>query len=215
MNAPIVRLFALVAAAVRRARVRVHVALDGVRAPRRCATTRTTGARCSRSSGSSAGMIRAADGTVLAAQRAGARQDTLRRAAIPPASCSPTRSATRTRRSGAPGLEQLLQRPADRPPHRARRRVDSLLGTRATSATTCARRSTRRPSRSPSTRSAGRKGAVVALDVKTGAVRVMASGPRYDPNDLDEAARSSARPTTRTRRCQPRHAGRATRRARR
>jgi penicillin-binding protein A len=30
------------------------------------------------------------------------------------------------------------------------------------------------------------KGAVVALDVKTGAVRVMASSPPYDPNDLDD-----------------------------
>jgi len=31
-----------------------------------------------------------------------------------------------------------------------------------------------------------RKGAVVALDVGTGAVRVMASAPSYDPNDLDD-----------------------------
>jgi penicillin-binding protein A len=30
------------------------------------------------------------------------------------------------------------------------------------------------------------KGAVVALDIKTGAVRVMASSPPYDPNDLDD-----------------------------
>jgi len=35
----------------------------------------------------------------------------------------------------------------------------------------------------------GRKGAVVALDVETGAVRVMASNPSFDPNDLDEGRR--------------------------
>ena len=51
--------------AVRAAR-RVHVALDGVRAPRSCATTRSTGASCSRSSASSAAPIRARDGTLLA-----------------------------------------------------------------------------------------------------------------------------------------------------
>jgi penicillin-binding protein A len=35
----------------------------------------------------------------------------------------------------------------------------------------------------------GRKGAAVALDVKTGAVLVMASNPSYDPNRLDEGDR--------------------------
>jgi penicillin-binding protein A len=33
------------------------------------------------------------------------------------------------------------------------------------------------------------KGAVVAMDVKTGAIQVMASSPGYDPNDIDEARR--------------------------
>jgi peptidoglycan glycosyltransferase len=38
----------------------------------------------------------------------------------------------------------------------------------------------------------GRKGSVVALDPTTGAVRVMASVPSYDPNDLRSASRFSA-----------------------
>jgi peptidoglycan glycosyltransferase len=36
---------------------------------------------------------------------------------------------------------------------------------------------------------AGRKGAAVALDIKTGAVSVMASNPSFDPNKLDEGGR--------------------------
>jgi len=38
-------------------------------------------------------------------------------------------------------------------------------------------------------RGSGHKGALVALDVKTGGVLVMASDPSYDPNDLDDPKR--------------------------
>ena len=56
------------------------------------------------------------------------------------------------------------------------------------SATTCRRRSTRRPRRSPTTLLGDRKGAVVALDVKTGAVRVLAGNPSFDPTKPDEGS---------------------------
>ena len=45
-------------------------------------------------------------------------------------------------------------------------------------------RSTPRRRRPPGTALAGRKGAVVAIDYKTGAIQALVSLPSYDPNDL-------------------------------
>ena len=66
-------------------------------------------------------------------------------------------------------------------------------GSRASAgrATTCAPRSTRPRSRSRSTGSPAAPGAVVALDPRTGRVKVMASVPGYDPNTLRSAAQTT------------------------
>ncbi len=63
---------------------------------------------------------------------------------------------------------------------------------------------------------AGRKGAVVALDPRTGAVKVMASVPGYDPNAIGQPGPLHApQPATRTRRCSTAPRRPATRPARR
>ena len=82
-------------------------------------------------------------------------------------------------------------------------------GTPAARATTCARRSTRRPSASRCRRLAGRKGAVVALDPQTGAIKVMASVPSYDPNAIGQPGPLHApQPGPGRAAAQPHHAGR-------
>ena len=204
MNAPVVRLFGLVVVLFARAG-RLHVALDGVR---RRGAAREPGEpprSCCRSSGSSAASIRAADGAVLAAlarDRAGA----LRAAA--------TRPDDAVRPPGRLLLDRPRARPASRTPtttrcRAARRRRIGAISTAARPAgrraTTSRRRSRRRPRRRPTRGSNGRAGAVVALDVHTGAVRVLAGDAVASTRTTRQERR---RPSTARRRA-------ATRRARR
>ena len=95
--------------AVRGAR-RLHVALDGVRRRRRCARTRPTTACCSRSSASSAGSIRAADGTRAGRQPRADRAGALRRAATRRATLFAHPVGFYSIDRGRVGLEELLQR---------------------------------------------------------------------------------------------------------
>ena len=60
----------------------------------------------------------------------------------------------------------------------------------------------------------GRKGAVVALDPRNGAIRVMASVPGYDPNTVKDQRQFSRSTATRTRRCSTATPSRAIRRGR-
>ena len=179
---PITRLYIVVPAAVRA-----------------CSSSARRGARCSRrraarQAAEPAAAARAAahpraatsgprTARVLARMRARRRRH-VHAACTRRTGCSPTRSATRSRASAAPGLE--------------RSRNDELSGTRNELGTIFDRlqrqaaRGRRRPhdARPAAQRGrasqglAGRKGAVVALDPQTGAVKVMASVPGYDPNAI-------------------------------
>ena len=64
--------------------------------------------------------------------------------------------------------------------------VDELAGHRARGRRRATRRSTRPRSGPRISGLNGRKGAVVALDPRTGAVKAMASVPGFDPNDLPD-----------------------------
>ena len=131
-----------------------HVVLQRrVRRRGRCRTTRATSAQLLEQQQIRRGTIRAADGTVLARslQRAPTGPT---RAATRPAGCSPTRSATATSASAAPGLEQQYDndaldgraqrvRLAARPAARRRRRDGDDLRT-TLDPTRAARRARRR-----------------------------------------------------------------------
>ena len=214
MNAPIVRLFGFVRRAVRRAR----------------GFARRAG-RCSAPS-----AARQPEQPARAAR--GAADQARRRSAPPTARCWPrSRAARRATRYDAPLSDRRRCSPtpvgysyttarARRPrayyndPLTGRRTeligaLDSLLGHARRRRRPAARRSTRKAQQVAIDALAGRKGAVVALDVKTGAVlrdglHAVLRPERPRPGDVP-----AARPTTRTRRCQPRDAGRAIRRARR
>ena len=183
MNAPIARLFVVVVVLFARAR-RVHVALDGVRRQRAARQPARTGASCSRSSRSGAGGSSPPTARVLARSRQAAPTSTLRAPLPDGAACSPTPVGYASCASGRAGLERFYDDDADRAHERARHaprppvRAPSRQGDDLRH-----RRSTRPPSASRCRQLAGRKGAVVALDPRTGAVRVMASVPGYDPND--------------------------------
>ena len=136
------------------------------------------------------GLIRAGDGTVLA------RSLKQRRRA---ATCAPIRragcSATRWATLRAPGPRRpraLLQRRPDRAGRTSSARSSTAVGPEqeGDDLRHHARPGARSASRCSS--SAGRKGAVVALDPRTGAVKVMASVPGYDPNTVKDQRQFSA-----------------------
>ena len=140
------------------------------------------------------GVIRAADGEVLAGSTRAVRRAL--RAPLPDrASCSRSRSASTTSSFGRAGLEKYYNDALVGPqggagaPHRLARRARTRR-----SATTCRRRSSRRRSSSPTTLLEGHKGAVVALGVKTGAVQ----GAGRDPVLRPDRARTKASSTFNT-----------------
>ena len=175
-----------------------------------------TAASCSRSSGSAA--ARSAPPTARCSRaRVKQRRRHATRAATRRTGCSPTRSATRSCATAAPASSaryndeltgrderaRLARRPACRArEQRGRRPASPTLDPAA--------------QRVALQQLGGRKGAVVALDPRTGRVKVMASVPGYDPNTVERPARVHARSTaTRTRRCSTARRRSATRRARR
>ena len=141
VNRPIARLFVVVRRAVRGAR-RLHVALDGVRRRRACATTRKNRAPLLEQQRIQRGAIRAGDGDGAGAQRArprtrrsgaATRSGALFAHAVGYSFVDPrprrARALLQRRARGPEGRVQLARRPARGPPRRR--------------ATTSARRSTR------------------------------------------------------------------------
>ena len=129
------------------------------------------------------GAIRADDGDDPRALRAHAGGH-LSRGATRPATLFAHAGRLLVHDGGPDRPRAVLRR---RPVRQARRRRDARSTSSAGSSTEgdrlAARRSTRRRSAVALRRSsAGRKGAVVALDPRTGAIKAMASVPGYDPN---------------------------------
>ena len=162
------------------------------------------------------GRILAADGTVIAKsvaegprRRAALRPPLPRRGALRP----PDRLQLR-----APGRLRVRAVPQRRT---GRRRIGIRLDPRRAApgtsrkATTSSPTSTRRRSgsRSNDLEEAG-FGAVVAIEPSTGAVKVMASNPPYDPNRVPYELEKLNHEQHRNAAVQPRHPGPATRRAR-
>ena len=191
MNAPIARLFVVVVRAVRGAR-RLHVALDRVR--RQCAARQParTAATLLEEQQIRRGSIRAADGTVLARSltqpdgsyvrtyptgrlfaHAGGLQLTCARAA-------PGSSATTT--TTCSGARQRARRRSSTACQGSEQAGDDLVTTLDPAAQRVALQQL-----------AGRKGAVVALDPRTGAVKVMASRPGLRPQHASRTSSSSTR----------------------
>ena len=139
--------------------------------PRSCATTRSTGASCSRSSAIQRGAIRAADGTVLArSSRRGRAARTA--AATRPASCSPQPVGYSFLDLGRSGLERSCN--DELTGRRDRRSIDALDQLPGRNERGDDLRTTLDPQRPAGrarrARRAG-KGAVVALDPRPARVR--------------------------------------------
>ena len=152
--------------------VALHVALDGLRGATRCATTRRTAASCSRSSSIRRGAIRAA-------RRHGARALASSAATARYARRYPTRPAVRPRGRLLASCARAAPASSASTTTSCRRRtgelgslVDQLQGTRAGRRRPAHDARPRRPARRARSSLDGRKGAVVALDPRTGAVRV-------------------------------------------
>ena len=136
------------------------------------------------------GTIRAADGTrarpVAQAPRRDVHAPVPRRRAVRP------RGRLQLRPLRALGAGEAVRQGAGGRPRRVRRRCWTRCSRRRPTATTCARRSTRRRSARRSPGLAGRKGAVVALDPRTGAVKAFASDPASTPAPCPTGASSAA-----------------------
>ena len=206
MNAPIARLFVVV--------VVLFAVLVGFTSGGRCSTpTRSATTRKNRrelleEQQIRRGVIRADDGTLLARSLTQRRRH-LRAHATRRARCSRTRSATRYVRHGPRRPGALLQRRA----HRAQRATSTRSSTacRASSQEGDDLRTSLDPAaqRVALQQLGGRKGAVVALDPRTGAIKVMASVPGYDPNTVKhQSAVHGAQPRQRRAAVEPQHAGR-------
>ena len=180
MNRPIVRLYGLVVAAVRAAR-RVHLALDGLRSllAARQQAQRAHAARAAAHRPRPDPRRRRHGARAQRARRAKAST----RAPTRPASSSPTRSATTSRpTSAAPASSASATSDAERPDATPTcRRARPAAGQASRAATRWSRRSTPRAQRVADAALGGHKGAVVALEPRSGAVTVMASSPELRP----------------------------------
>ena len=194
MNAPIARLFVRRRAAVR-ACSSVATSWWTVFERRRPARQPArTAARCSRSSRSAAARSAPPTARCSPAVAQAARRDATRAAIRPGRLFAHAVGYSLHALRAAPASSSCYDDDADR----------AQRASSARSSTTCsgAEQRGRRPAhdarpgraaRRARSGSAGRKGAVVALDPRTGAVKVMASVPGYDPNDAAKTGGSSAR----------------------
>ena len=134
------------------------------------------------------GTIVAADGTVLARSVRSSGVEPLGkrlRTALPDGRRVRARDRLLLHRPRPHGAGALSQHGAERPvATRTCRRSSTSCRARSDRATRSSRRSTRRAQQVANKALAGHEGAVVALEPRSGAVRVMASSPAYDPNDL-------------------------------
>ena len=179
VNAPIFRLYVRLRGAVRRAD-RVQLALGGVRRARGCARTRTTAACVIEEQQIKRGVIRAAERRGAGRQPRAVGQAL--RAPLPDRAA--VRAARRLRRRALRprGLEQLLQRRARSAARTSWLELDRLAerGHAGRRRPADDARSRRRRSW-PTTLLEGHKGAVVALGVHDGSVKVLAGTPSFDP----------------------------------
>ena len=111
-------------------------------------------------------------------------------------------------RQGRAGLERFYDDDLSGRKRRARLAHRPPVGLRAGRATTCVTSLDPAAQRVALQQLAGRKGAVVALDPRTGAIKVMASVPGYDPNTVkDQRAVQRAQPRPGRPAAEPHHAG--------
>ena len=177
--------------------------------PMRCATTRKNRRELLEEQQIRRGLIRAGDGTVLARSLKQRRRQ-LRAHLSARARLFSHAVGYSFVRQGRAGLERFYD--DDLTGRDATSSARSSTACRGTEQTGDNLRHHARPGRTARRRcssSAGRKGAVVALDPRTGAIKVMASVPGYDPNTVkDQRAVQRAQPRPGRPAAQPQHAGR-------
>ncbi len=205
MNRPILRLYGFVVAAVRAAR-RASPRAGRSSKPPRCARTSSTRARCSSSSASTA--ARSSPPTARCSRAACAAQ-------AKGSTNAPTRRAASSRNAigyyftnlGSTGLERFRNAPlSGQNVGNLQSVLDQLQGKRQRGEKVV---TTLDPRAQQVANAAlgGHKGAVVALEPRSGAVTVMASSPGYDPNSLRSTATAASIKSDPTGRAdQPRHA---------
>ena len=214
MNAPIARLFVVVVRALRACSSASRRA-GRCSTPTRCATTRKNHRELLEEQQIRRGLIRAADGTVLARSLKQRRRQ-LRAHAIRRAGCSPTPSATASCARAAPGSSASTTTTSAGAASELGSLIDRLSGSEQAGRQPASPRSTRPRSASRCSSSAGARAPSSRWTRARGAIKVMASVPGYDPNTRQgPAAVQRAATATRTPRCSTAPRRRAIRRARR